>query len=320
MRTHRAAPATPKSHHSCWPVLFGLYVILVLIPICLFVFEVFQEKRVPMTNYVDESPGFDVFLIAGQSNAVGDNWRDEQPLDELSKPSEGADILVYHEGPGWQRAQLGNTHFGVHNYSKRDSVGPDMSFARTLISLGISKSIGLIPTAKCNSCLAVDWAAPRGAYYQYMLRCTRDAMHNIFQLKGTKPRLSGVIWVQGESDAVRGTFDDRGKTKADLYLENLEIFIKTIREDLSEFHKCLPIIMGVLSPKQSSLKLPFIAAIRAQQLQLTMPAVIKVDMDTAEFYEQSGITLHLSKRGQSMFGSEMAKSYMSSLGNLLNCL
>lgn len=51
------------------------------------------------------------------------------------------------------------------------------------------------------------------------------------------------------------------------------------------------------------------AKIREAQLDLAMPAVIKVDMDRHSFYLQNGITLHLSKQGQATFGAAMAQAF-----------
>lgn len=193
------------------------------------------------------APSMDIWLVAGQSNAVGDNWRDGLPLPEASAPA-GEAILAFTPAGRWAAAQP-NIHVGVHNYSQPDSVGPEMSFARMLITEGISRRVGLIPTAKCNTDLATDWKPGTGFYYQHMLQAVTGAMQAAQQGEWEAPTLAGMIWVQGESDALAPAASG-SPSKADAYAGNLRDFVTAVRTDLSRYHPCLPIVLGVMSERQ----------------------------------------------------------------------
>lgn len=76
--------------------------------------------------------------------------------------------------------------------------------------------------------------------------------------------------VQGEADAEKGHEAD-----AAAYGERLQAFITHLRHDLSQFHPCLPVLLGVMPVRQRSY-FPYMHQIRQHQLALEMPNVIKV--------------------------------------------
>lgn len=97
-------------------------------------------------------------------------------------------VLMFTPSGAWAPATP-NIHTGVHGYAASHSVGPDMTFARALVSEGMSQRVGLIPTAKGGSSMS-DWR-PGGELYGFLLEQARAAV----QL-APQGRLRGVVWVQ----------------------------------------------------------------------------------------------------------------------------
>mmetsp|Transcript_6239 Transcript_6239/g.13664 ORF Transcript_6239/g.13664 Transcript_6239/m.13664 type:complete len:264 (-) Transcript_6239:416-1207(-) len=253
----------------------------------------------------------DVWVLAGQSNTVGDNPNDGDVIPEVAKSWPGK-ILAFTPNDKWEDA-IPNVHVGVHGFPHENSVGPDMAFARILISLGISQQVGFIPTAKCGSNLYQEWM-PGTEFYSYMIARVHAAM-----AAAPEAVLRGMIWVQGESDALPeepapGKTRKAGKLVALQYGSNFTEFLGSARADLSKYHAELPCIMAVMSTKQREAKMPYIDIVRQQQMELDIPGVFKVDMQGFEFYPQQpgGDLIHLSKSGVSALGTAMAYCYSAS--------
>ncbi|KXZ52686.1 hypothetical protein GPECTOR_9g732 [Gonium pectorale] len=252
----------------------------------------------------------DVWIVAGQSNAVGDNEADGIPMPAAAAPLPGR-ILAFDCGGVWMDAQP-NTHTGVHGYSRGDSVGPDMAFARALLALGLSGRVGFVPTAKGATSLFADWRPGGGGggaeLYGAMIARTRAAMAAPMPGGGTG-RLRGMIWVQGEADAE----EKAGPGPSAAYGANLAAFIAAARKDLAAFHPQLPVLLGVM-PLRKRDCFPHLPAVRAAQLALTLPALVKVDLAGFEFFEEyGGFHVHLTKDGACALGAAMAHAYYAAV-------
>lgn len=131
----------------------------------------------------------DVWLIAGQSNASGDNGEDGQDPPLMSQPLPDFMSIFPPEGR-WTALTVPGTHLRVHGFDDARSIGPDIAFARALLALGCSNAVGLVPTAQGGSDLHTKWA-PGGSHYSYSVSQAKAAMA---ALPGA--RLRGIIWVQ----------------------------------------------------------------------------------------------------------------------------
>ncbi|NNE00760.1 MAG: hypothetical protein HKN47_25875 [Pirellulaceae bacterium] len=193
----------------------------------------------------------DVFLVAGQSNAVGaDAPPSQMPNDAIDDsilfrwrcgdpPPDEHDSI----SNGWQklRAQpLGDPitprrdrQYG--NFAQPDGgFGPEIGFARA-IALQQSTPIAVVKVAFSGTHIAGDWnpnakatdAATehdsRGACYRELVQQSRRAIADLKD-QHYDPTLVAMVWVQGESDATAQRVDD--------YQHNLGRMIQTLRSDL----------------------------------------------------------------------------------------
>jgi hypothetical protein len=62
-------------------------------------------------------------------------------------------------------------------------------------------------------------------------------------------------------------------------------------------------------PPHSDGIFPYIALIREQQLALSLPDLLKLDMAGYEFFSEANQLVHLSKEGQCAMGAAMAYTY-----------
>ncbi|GAX76533.1 hypothetical protein CEUSTIGMA_g3979.t1 [Chlamydomonas eustigma] len=251
----------------------------------------------------------DVWILAGQSNTVGENGPDSQAVPDSARPWYGRILKYNNEISHWIDA-VPNVHVGVHGYHVQNSTGPDMVFARTLIERGKSQVLGFIPTAFGGSNLSVQWRAPEGEMYRYMVQQTRQALKKSTSYSF---RLRGMIWIQGETDGLT-------KASAEAYGENLKSFWAALCMDLSYFiedrRSCITLVMGIMMVNAARVvDLPFLQTVRDQQQQIALNNVVKVDMSGFEFFNQSfsgrpTAPIHLTKFGQCAFGSALAHTYL----------
>jgi gluconolactonase len=175
---------------------------------------------------------FELYYLGGQSNMEGFGTNSE--LSEAERtPVDGA--WIYHAtgvadqqpalGLGiWSRIEPGHgTGFSSDGKSNQLSnrFGAELSFAAALRQRDPNKKIAIIKYARNGSsidpkaagnwgCWDPDFEAPLGAYrevnqYDQFLATVRNAMlTEDIDGDGTKDRLipSGILWMQGESDAM----------------------------------------------------------------------------------------------------------------------
>src|SRR5690606_5641615 len=138
---------------------------------------------------------FHLYLLIGHSNMAG-----RGKLDGTSNtPPER--IWKLNRDHQWEEATE-PLHFDIHSFAV---AGRGLSFAEEMASRDPSVSIGLIPCAVGGSQLS-RWQK-EGDLYQAALKRTKQAReHGV---------LKGILWHQGENDAV-------SKELADTYVERLQ--------------------------------------------------------------------------------------------------
>lgn len=225
-----------------------------------------------------------VYYFGGQSNMDGYGYNSEL-TDSLNLEIQNSMIFDGHRdnegnsngGTGlWAPMEPGHgygfkTNGIVNNLSNR--FGPELTFAKTLVDNGhkiaiIKYSFGgtaLYPGAGYG-----NWNPDVSTrnHYDNALATIRNA-YDILDINGDgrKDRLipSGIIWMQGESDA------EHSKQSADAYLENLTKLMSLIR---AEFRKeNLPIVIGkindsYMTPNKEATQ-PFIDIVHSAQKEFT---------------------------------------------------
>lgn len=145
--------------------------------------------------------------MAGQSNAVGFNDLDYTPMPMPCGASMPGQMLMYPmSSHTWVDAHTCVGAISCGNPDMTDAIGPDMPFARALISMGISNRIGLIPTAVGGTSLAFSWRSPDGPQWQDMVSTVQYAM----AAAGPQAKLRGMLWVQVRSVERGGTAQGPG--------------------------------------------------------------------------------------------------------------
>lgn len=246
----------------------------------------------------------DIWILAGQSNSVGINSDDGLNMNDFIRSDLSTKIWQYAvtiaKQPftgDWFQAVPNITlkSFGFTADKLGKSLGPDMAFAYEMLTNAQSstRTVGFIPTAIGGSSITT-WQ-PNGVNYDRMINVVKVAMSRI----GNKGILRGLIFVQGEADA----------TSAGIrcYEKHMRNLVNGFRQDLSEYHMCLPFILAIQhAVGRGSRRLD---EIRKIQNDFNAGNVVKVDMLGHHLNERD--TIHLSKRGVSTLGKEMALQYIA---------
>ena len=183
-----------------------------------------------------------VFLIGGQSNAAGTGTAADLPAPyNVPQP----DVRFWNYGPepqpdptyginmpgvgtGWVDLEGGYGHFIT-------DFGPEVTFGYTLNNLFPDDDIYLVKHGLTSQNLAVYWNpdGTGGVYNRFKPRVD-GAMANL-TTAGLSPTIAGMIWMQGESDAMV-------PAHAAAYEANLTNFINTVRSDFST--PDMPFVVG----------------------------------------------------------------------------
>ena len=310
----------------------------------------------PVANKVD------VWILAGQSNMVGENGEVRAPnIPKADLPASYKALIAKNPGKIIQYSMhqkyveyVGSPNnipytgewfdaepnVAIKGYGVElidyESVGPDMSFATTLLNKGISSKIGFIPTAWGGTSI-LAWAPVYDTpiLYKTMYDTSIRALNKL----GDKANLKGMIWIQGESDGgpdwesygMNPPQPDQGK-QAKQYASNLEALVKNVRKDFKNYNACLPVIVVKMALNGRREYWPNLNIVRQAQIDFpkTHANIISSEMEGKEFfpqdyswavqYVQKGTTnlVHLTKKGAIDIGVEMANDYINALPTLQN--
>lgn len=175
----------------------------------------------------------DIIIISGQSNAVGCTY--VNTLDEEKRYYYAPHVYLYEDG-----------NFADY-YSKRIIKGITCNLGNCDFQMGIEygigyilnkqfpkTTIGLLRYAFGGTTLYNHWKTDYtgepegredyGTCYYHFKKTIKDGLE-AYKRAGYNPIIKGMVWMQGETDAV-------DKVKADQYKENLITLLKAFRKDL----------------------------------------------------------------------------------------
>ena len=181
-----------------------------------------------------------VFLIAGQSNAVGAGT----DYTTLSPSLKAVQPDVLYSGPqesavNWSSlvppTQLAQTDYG-HGF------GPELMIGKTISNALGGQLVAETKYAVDGTSLYNDWNPNSPvSLYSSMLARVNDALAKLPQQEpGTTGKVAGFFWMQGESDAAAG----RTTSQYEADLTNL---IAHVRKDFGDPN--LPVIIGRITPQ-----------------------------------------------------------------------
>jgi len=206
---------------------------------------------------------YKLYYLGGQSNMEGFGYSDKLSAD-ASITSQNVMIFTgqmaldneTHGGVGtWQALQPGfGTGFRTDGASNQlsDRFGPELLFGQTMVASSPGSKIAIIKYALGGSGLAdgvgfgnwhPDFSEGEGInqYDHFLQTLTNAFAHNDIDGDGVADRLvpSGIVWMQGESDA----YDSQAA--ADEYRANLERLVNLIRAALRVDD--LPVVIGKIT-------------------------------------------------------------------------
>lgn len=210
----------------------------------------------------------DVFLIGGQSNAVGCTKISTLPADFMPESFERA--MLYQEGnfsPEYYGKWVRGIHLGMGCTSSE--MGIEYGIASVLNGF-YKENFALLRYAMGGSSLLVDWwprtqwefepkhfIAHRGYCYRAWSETVARGLNRLIEA-GFRPHVKAFVWMQGEADADR-------ENAAARYADNLRAFVECVRAELRE--EQLPFIIGEIATETE--KHPWSDAVRAAQRQIS---------------------------------------------------
>lgn len=229
---------------------------------------------------------YDVYFLAGQSNAAGRGDASELPdIDAGFYDGLQTDVQFFWRStlitdignltqnqfvPLQVDAGEGRNNPGSHEVE----FGPEISLGRTLADAFPQRNIAIVKYAHGGSNLHSNWDSS-GARYTTFLDVVSDALDEI-TASGATYSLKGFAWIQGESDT--------STTNSANYATNLTDLISRIRADVFGGEQA-QVVVSRLSVNQYDSLGAGVNAVRAAQVSVAEndEAVEWVDTDGVEF-------------------------------------
>ncbi|MFT4540636.1 MAG: hypothetical protein ACI835_003092 [Planctomycetota bacterium] len=255
-----------------------------------------------------------VFLVAGQSNAVGSDTHAAEidnypPYVGAGAPQTGATIWYEIGGAGGYGS---GGWIPMQPTTQTQIFGPELTFA-SMVGDETASEIAIIKSAKGGTTLAVDWdpGNPNGAQmYARTLALVQTALTNLTN-SGVDWVWEGVVWQQGENDMLNSA-------QVAQYDTRLSALIDRFRTDLGQ--PTLKWFIGGTSFK-CIWGLDFsnnMRTLRGHQLSVTNadPLAYFVPSSHLEFAILSSGQphYHFGTGGMLQLGEAHAKSYLTSIG------
>jgi hypothetical protein len=270
---------------------------------------------------------FKVYYLGGQSNMLGFGYNKELP-DQLNKEFEN--IMIFNGNPAndndssggkglWTNLKPGHG-FGFssdgtqNNYSER--FGLELSFAERLQELDPNSNIAIIKYSKGGTSLDYkgskygtwypDYNDSTGInQYDHFLSCLRNSFDvRDIDNDGEADKLipSGIIWMQGESDAYQSEFI------AKRYLKNLTKMIELMRAAFRVDD--LPVVIGRIADSgqdEDGKVMDYIKYVRDAQSHFTQRDVNAILIKTTDNYGWSD-RWHYDSQGYLDLGKKFAEA------------
>lgn len=183
-------------------------------------------------SFSQKKKEIDVYLIGGQSNATGQGYMKNIPVEfEIDTSVKffysqylGGGATALEWGPLCQASETS------------DKFGVELSMGTTLKNLNPDSEIAIIKHALSGSNLYQQWApgknksdtASFGLEFKKFISTVELGLEKLKE-QGYDPKIKAMVWQQGEADAR----DIAGAERARNYGPNLRLFIKRIRKQLN---------------------------------------------------------------------------------------
>ncbi len=228
-----------------------------------------------------------VFLLGGQSNSVGQAPSSGLPTSPVDLQQPQNNVQFYYDGSPLTTLRPGSGG----NPPGSGGFGPEVTFGREVADASPSVAYAIIKHGENGTALYNDWAPGTGASYT-AFRNTVDAGLAALQSAGYTTEIVGMLWHQGESDAIEGQQAN--------YQSNLTAFIADVR---TRYGASLPFLIGEIRRSNGA---AFVTVADAQI------AVAAAD-ENASFVPASDLTFsdiyHFDAPGTITLGERFATAY-----------
>jgi hypothetical protein len=193
---------------------------------------------------------YDVYLIAGQSNADGRGYTNLLTGELAAFAGTQANVRIFFANPansdpvnptyktGWVALKTGYAvPPGFSGALPSDRFGFELSFGRALAEHHPDRNIALLKVTRGGTSLSADWDPAGGANYMWQTFTNQvPAALAALATGGNSYTIRGMIWHQGESDGGNPTFQADltqfiGATRAFLGLPELAFAIGELERD-----------------------------------------------------------------------------------------
>lgn len=244
-----------------------------------------------------------VFILAGQSNMVGQGQSREVPAELLKNDK----VLAFVNGEGREftpefdsklRKQKWHYDLTKANWMPYDvktgHIGPDVGFIQEYAKSGKEESFGIIKFAVNATSLDAHWL--NKGHHKFGL-LSQMLVETVQAAQKQKPvEIIGMLWMQGESDAC-------GDEAGGKYAENLKTLIEKIRTECKAPE--MVFICGRVNPPPA--KYPGAEKVREAQMNCSLPDTYWVDCDDLPKRKDD---LHYTTEGQLELGKRFARKLL----------
>ena len=188
------------------------------------------KKKVPDPKPVDPEVKYDdVFLIMGQSNASGVSpysFLETSNPEVFTKYSAGNEkVQISYDVYSSIESNFVSTKFGQGH--DENYFGPEIGMAEKFANVYDTSYI--VKATLSGSCLQTQYVDKNGGKYDLYNRFVMFIQNQVTKLEemGKNPRIRGVFWMQGESDA--------NDTLCSTYAQATQHFVDYLKTDLNKW-------------------------------------------------------------------------------------
>ncbi|WP_299230664.1 sialate O-acetylesterase [uncultured Bacteroides sp.] len=275
------------------------------------------------SDYIFSKKIVDVYIIGGQSNAVGIGIVDNIPRTFNIDKSVMFYYSKYHNnGKGsefWHELSPASV--------KEEWFGVELSFGTSLKRYFPDSNIALIKHASSGTNLYEQWnpgnrkGEKQGEEYIKFINTIKASLKQL-EDKGYSPMIKAMVWQQGEADAR----EIAGMENSRKYGENLRNFIYQIRKELNSPNMLF--IYGEVMPMEAE-RFPGRNLVRAAQYNVSEGACSPLSVENAILVEGDDLQMirsdyktslpnddvHLGTYGLLTLGERFAKVVFDNIGN-----
>lgn len=249
-----------------------------------------KEAVVPPAVELPKDQPCLLFILGGQSNMDGCGKPNELPEPYRKHPD---NVVTWdNKRKCWVKLAQDSTAI-----ARNFQFGPEIAFAHELATTYPDKTIAVMKTSAGGTRLFTQWV-PEGGMYQRFIANMNNATAQL-KADGIPLTLSGMLWMQGESDS-----DNLDHAKA--YDTNITRMFADVRKQTG--NPILPIVMGRISSsllKKTPWNFDHCRIVQAAQDRITEADPHVHIVHTDEFSTLKDNT-HFDSKAQITLGKQMA--------------